>query len=523
MIGPGFQVLSGAPFAPETTLSNERLVKQMSNASRSRAPSLPALVFLIWSLAVALGAGTRLLNADGDTARHLRHGETILSTGHLIHADSFSFTKPGAPFVGFEYGSQVLLAGAHRLGGLAGVVIWSALLIALTYALLTRFLLRRGVEPGFAYLVVTVGAVLSSMHWAARPHLVTQLLVVILLDLLDRKEGPLWWQVGLLFVVWANLHGGFLFGLILIGLFAAGHLAAALLGAADRTASLARARALGIALLIGAAASFVNPYGASLPLHVVGFFGQDFIQQATSEFQAPGFRDLGTRLFLLALLGGVAGLAWVRERIALQHLVVMLALTAFALMARRNIALWALTALPLLAVHFDAAARHLPEPPRFRKSFAETKHGSTWPWVAAATAPLLALALLQGRVGTLQLVPSAFRPATFPVEAMAKARAAKLDGRIFTQFTWGGYQLYAWPEQKVFIDGGTDFYGEDLLKDYLNIWTLQPGWRERLAEWDISVAILPGRSPLANQLVREPGWGEWYRDSTALILVRGGE
>jgi len=492
----------------------------MPTASRSGTPSLPALVFLIWSLAVAFGAGTRLLNADGDTARHLRHGETILSTGHLIRADSFSFTRPGAPFVGFEYGSQVLLAGAHRLGGLAGVVIWSALLIALTYALLTRFLLRRGVEPGFAYLVVTVGAVLSSMHWAARPHLVTQLLVVILLELLDRDEGPPLWQIALLFVIWANLHGGFLFGLILIGLFAAGHLAAALIGAADRTASLARARTLGISLLIGAAASFANPYGAALPLHVVGFFGQDFIQQATSEFQSPGFRDLGTRLFLLALLGGIAGLAWVRERIALPRLVVILALTAFALMARRNIALWALAALPLLAVHFDPVARKLPEPPRFRKSFAETKNGSTWPWVAAATAPLLALALLHGRVGSLQLVPNAFRPTTFPGEAMARARTEKLEGRIFTQFTWGGYQLYAWPEQKVFIDGGTDFYGEDLLRQYLDIWTLQPGWREELTDWDISIAILPPHSRLAAELLREPGWHELRRDSTAVTLRR---
>jgi len=492
----------------------------MSNASRSGTPSLPALVFLIWSLAVAFAAGPRLLNADGDTARHLRHGETILSTGHLIRADSFSFTRPGAPFVGFEYGSQVLLAGAHRLGGLAGVVIWSALLIALTYALLTRFLLRRGVEPGFAYLVVTVGAVLSSMHWAARPHLVTQLLVVILLELLDRDEGPPLWQIALLFVIWANLHGGFLFGLILIGLFAAGRLAAALLGAADRTASLARARTLGISLLIGVAASFANPYGAALPLHVVGFFGQDFIQQATSEFQAPGFRDLGTRLFLLALLGGIAGLAWVRERIALPHLIVILALTAFALMARRNIALWALTALPLLAVHFDSAVRRLPEPPNFRKSFGQTASGWTWPWIAPIAVCFLLIGLAHGRAGPFQLVPDRFDPKTFPIEAMAHARNDGKHGRLFTAFTWGGYQLFAWPEEKVFIDGGTDFYGEEILRNYLDIWTLQPEWRTRLASWRIDQAILPVKSPLAAELGRDPEWVEWYRDSVAVGLER---
>lgn len=495
----------------------------MSRTTTPRTPSLPALVFLLWSIVVALTAGSRLLNADGDTARHLRHGDTILSTGRVIRQDPFSFSRPGAPFVGFEYGSQILMAEVNRLAGLPGVVIFSALLIALTYALLTRFLLQRGVEPGFAYLLVSLSAVLGSMHWAARPHLITQLFVVVLLDLLDRDESPPLWWFGLLFVAWANLHGGFIFGLILVALFAGAHLAAGLLGAADRTNSFARARTLGTALLVGLGASFLTPYGAALPRHVFGFFGQDFIQRVTSEFQPPEFRDLGTRLFLVTLLLAIAALARWRERIALPRLAVFLAVTAFALMARRNIALWALTALPLLAIHLDPAVRQMPEPPNFRASFARTAGGRTWPWVLPPVVVLLFLALAQGRLGTLQLVPGEFSAKTFPVEAMARARSEHLDGRLFTSFTWGGYQLYAWPEQKVFIDGGTDFYGEAVLKDYLDIWTLQPGWRDRLARWEISRAILPARSPLAAELGREPGWREWYRDSTAVGLVRDPE
>jgi hypothetical protein len=495
----------------------------MSRTAAPGTPSLPALVFMLWSILVTLVTGSRLLNADGDTARHLRHGETILATGALIREDPFSFTRPGAPFVGFEYGSQVLMAEAHRVGGLSGVVVLSALLIALTYALLARYLLRRGVEAGFAYLIVTLSAVLGSMHWAARPHLVTQLFVVVLLDLLDRDEGVSAWWYGPLFVVWANLHGGFLFGLILVAIFAGGHLAAGLLGAGDRGRSLNRARTLGFALLLGVGASFLTPYGAALPRHVLGFFGQALIQRVTNEFQPPGFRDLGTRLFLVTLLAGIAGLAWTRERISPPRLAVILAVTAFALMARRNIALWSLTALPLLGIHFDPAVRQMPEPPNFRKSFAGAAGGRTWPWVLPVVTLLLLLALAHGRLRTIQLVPNAFSPGMFPREAMALAREARLEGRVYTQFMWGGYQLYAWPEQKVFIDGGTDFYGEEVLTDYLDIWSLQPGWREKLAGWDISVAILPARSPLAAELAREPGWREWHQDSTATVLVRSAE
>ncbi len=494
----------------------------MSRAAAPRTPSLPALVFLLWSILVTLVTGARLLNADGDTARHLRHGETILATGAVIRQDPFSFTRPGAPFVGFEYGSQVLLAGAHRLGGLSGVVVLSALLIALTYALLARYLLRRGVEAGFTYLVVTLSAVLGSMHWAARPHLVTQLFVVVLLDLLDRDEGPPAWWYGA-----ALRRLGQPARRVSLRPDPGGDLRRRPPGGRPprRRGSWQRpppapARS-GLALLLGIGASFLTPYGAALPRHVLGFFGQELIQRVTSEFQPPGFRDLGTRLFLLTLLAGIAGLAWTRERIAPPRLAVILAVTAFALMARRNIALWSLTALPLLGIHFDPAVRQMPEPPNFRKSFAGAAGGRTWPWVLPVVALLLLLALAHGRLRTIQLVPNAFSASAFPVEAIARARGAGLDGRIYTQFTWGGYQLYAWPEQKVFIDGGTDFYGEAVLTDYLDIWTLQPGWREKLAGWDISLAILPIRSPLAAELAREPGWTEWHRDSTATVLIRG--
>ena len=49
---------------------------------------------------------------------------------------------------------------------------------------------------------------------------------------------------------------------------------------------------------------------------------------------------------------------------------------------------------------------------------------------------------------------------------------------MFNNFVWGGYLMHAWPEQRVFIDGGTDHYGERLFNEYIQVWTLDPGWRD---------------------------------------------
>src|SRR6476620_10849647 len=102
-------------------------------------PSIPAVVFVTLLTLVPIGLQQPLLNSDGDLARHLRHGQYMLEHHSLIHADPFSFTRPGEPFVAFEYGSQVAYALAARAGGLPAVAVLAGLLLAATYGLLAAF------------------------------------------------------------------------------------------------------------------------------------------------------------------------------------------------------------------------------------------------------------------------------------------------------------------------------------------------------------------------------------------------
>jgi len=198
------------------------------------------------------------------------------------------------------------------------------------------------------------------------------------------------------------------------------------------------------------------------------------------------------------------------------HLLVILANLALALGAARQMAIFGLTAVPLLALQLNTA---LPgrSATRVRRPAGPA---TTWPWVAAATGLLLALGMAQPTAGGRALIPDRFDPGVFPVAAVDSARRAGLAGRIFHEFTWGGYLLYAWPEQQVFIDGGTDFYGGALLRTFQEIRAAGPQWREKLDQWRVSIALLDRNGALAAELAREPGWRVWYRDSTAVILRR---
>jgi len=120
----------------------------------------------------------------------------------------------------------------------------------------------------------------------------------------------------------------------------------------------------------------------------------------------------------------------------------------------------------------------------------------------------------------VSVIPDRFDEKAFPVRAVAEARAARLEGRMFNNFIWGGYLLYAWPEQRVFIDGGTDHYGEKLFNEYIRVANLEPGWRDILKRWNITSALLPPDTRLADELVRDAGWRPWYCDSVSVLLQR---
>lgn len=485
------------------------------------SPSLPDLLFVLLALLVPLGLGKRLLNSDGDLGRHLRVGEYVLGHG-LLYRDAFSFTKFGQPFVGYEWLSEVTVAGVYRLGGLPAVSVACGLLIALTYALLTRWLLARGVDPLLAYLTSILAAVLGSFHWLARPHLFTMLFVAILMSRLERddKGAPPWGYLPL-FAFWANLHGGFLFGLVVIGVYVVGDLAEAALSSDARRVWVERARRDGAALGFGVLGTFLTPYGLELPRHVLGWFRMRYVIDNTMEYMSPDFHSLGGRFILGVLLLLVASLAVSRRRPTWPRLFLVLATIGSALIYQRNFPLMALTGLPVLALHLDSEWRGLRDIGDIRGTFARESPGrKNGPWALAVTVPLLLVTISASPLARLALIPAYFDPTAFPVAATEKAREAGLTGRIYNEFTWGGYLLFAWPEQKVFMDGQTDFYGEELTRTHIRIQTLYPGWRDLLRQWDISLVIMPTTAPLVHELARDPAWRIWHCDPTAAILQR---
>ena len=194
-------------------------------------PGLADVAFLLPALLMLRLGGLSFLLADGDTGWHLRTGEWILRNGRVPTTDLFSYTMPNAPWFAWEWLWDVMFGWPHLHFGMPAVLLGSLFLICLVSALVYVF--ARGISgnPVIAMAVTFIGGVASSVHWLARPHLVSLLFIVLFVMILEQARAGRFgrlWLLPLLTVPWANLHGGFFVGVILAGIFAAGEVCAGL-------------------------------------------------------------------------------------------------------------------------------------------------------------------------------------------------------------------------------------------------------------------------------------------------------
>jgi hypothetical protein len=116
-----------------------------------------------------------------------------------------------------------------------------------------------------------------------------------------------------------------------------------------------------------------------------------------------------------------------------------------------------------------------------------------------------------------------FDPALMPVRAAKFLEKQNSEGRIFTKDQWGGYLIYRFGGRtKVFIDGRSDFYGQDLLETYAQLMEVKPGWDGILKEYDVRTILIPPDHALASALKLSPGWKLIYSDNVAGIFQKAG-
>ena len=470
--------------------------------SRSGAwnPLPLAIIAALTGYAIFLFA-PQVLN-DGDTYQHITTGKWILQHGAIPLVDPFSYSFAGAPWVAHEWLSELFMALAFRAGGWDGILVLCGAALALTLAMMTWHL-SRWLDFLPTLVLLILGAACTSPSLLARPHI----LVLPVLELwtagllLARSRGgapsPLLLPLMLL---WANMHGSFVFGLALA-------VPLALEAATGAEGSGPRAlREWGLFIAAAVIASLATPHfwrGLLFPFQLMQ------MQQLShvGEWQAPDFQHLQPiELGLMALLYVALSRG---IRLPVPRVLILIGLLHLALQHLRHQSLAGLVGALVLAEPLGrsfAQAPALPAvAPRRRRPLA----------VAAGLAAVLAL------TGLRMAFPAARTDdAASPVSALAHVPAEIARMPVFNDYSFGGYLIFK--GVRPFIDPRADMYGDAFLAAYGAV-ALRPtraGFETMADKYAIRWTILSAGSPLLSVLDGMPGWRRLYADKVAVVHIR---
>ena len=488
-------------------------------------PRTRDVIFFVMFLAVVV-MGPRILNVDGDLGRHLTVGKYIVTNQRIPTRDIFSHTMYGAALTPHEWLAEVLFSLSNEVAGLTGVVLISAILIASTFMFLYQQCLDSSKSVLWSLLFTLLAAAASSLHWLARPHLFTMLLVVLWMKTLKRMnkdEGKGWLVLPLLMLVWVNLHGAFIAGFVILIMFFAGEFFDdVILDKLSLRAFLFNSKALILGTLTSFFVTLANPVGFHIWETSLGFLKNSYLVDHTAEYFSPNFHQVSTYPFLLFILISMGILYLERRRIRTANLILMLAWIAMALISVRNVPLYVLIAAPMLVEMWVHSLGQLPLAFKMNqfddrlREIEEQVHG----WIVVVIGLLVVVwMLLLGIRLDIEQSGNVFSKEVFPVDAVNWLESSHIRGKMFNYFPWGGYLLYRlWPDQQVFIDGQTDFYGEDLTREYETVISLDDGWEDVLEKYNVGWVIVPVDSLLARELQKMDGWQQVYRDNTTVIF-----
>lgn len=477
-------------------------------------PSVTDLFFVATFLLLTLSAWAARLLWDTSTGWHIRNGERIIHTLTIPRTDPFSYTMAGQPWYAWEWLWDAFNGLLHQHFGLSGVVALTAVLIALTFAWLYRTAAERSGNVVVAAVLTLLALAASSIHFLARPHVVSwvfTLVVIRELDRLERDSRRALWMLPVVFAFWANLHGGFVFGLALITVYA---LAAAL----ERQQMMAR-RLAGV-FATSVIATVLNPYGLKLHWHILRYLASGEQMNRIDEFLSPNFHDLQPRLFLLLILTAVATLFAARQ-VRWKSLLVAVLAIATGLLAARNIPfasiLLVYASAPLLADLLRSSPFQRLATVGERLHFVDTGfRGHLLPRVVvvALFGAFFAGLPLPGAHWTTARVPE--KAAQYVVNTLGER------DHVFAPDYWGGYLTYSFAQQgfRVAQDDRSDLYGDQRFRQYLDVTSVAPDWRTVMDDWQVRTALVPAESSLSSVLAASPNWKQVYGDAIATVFVR---
>jgi hypothetical protein len=478
-----------------------------SPAMSVRLPS-PFAIYALTVIGVFGILATARGLVDSDYYWHITAGRLVAERG-VLDSDPFSYTWGGQPWVMHEWLGELLMFWLiDGVGVGVSTFLFGAISVSgpLVLALALR---RRGVAVVPLTVVTSLVLYLFASYATIRPQAFSWLFLGLLLaGMVVGRPGWRWrpWLVVPLFALWANVHGLYVIGLGVLGVYV-------LFTVLGRTPMAPRRWEVVAMLGAALAASMLTPAGPEGLLYPLRYVDSgDWGLRHISEWQSPNFHEpaqLGLLVLIVAMLanGMRATPSWLAAMAAWG--------LVGALLATRNVPLAGLLAMPTLALGLADRLpnRAVPRPARVQLARRVMEIAVALVILATTVIVVPGLPAVAGHVVI---------PRTFPGAAVDRIERIDPDARVFAEYQWGGYVSYRLFDSgaRVFVDGRNDMYDERILEDFVSIRNAEDGWERLLANYGADAILLPPDAPLVREPALQAQWCEDHRDGVAVLLVR---
>lgn len=503
-------------------------------------PTPSVVVFIVVLIIMSLFPNLE----DPDFYWHLKTGELIVTSGQLPQHDIFTFTSYGNPWVLSEWLSQVVFFLSYQLASLQGIAVLTASIFMLCWIVTYKTCLDVLRDEGKAVIVLilfcgAMGAV------APRPHIFTFLFFAMILGkLFSFKYGNGnigFLSIPVIMVLWANMHGGFFIGLVLIFAFATTEWIRYYMSSEKDDAMRKRLEKLSLVAVLGLLATAINPHGFHYWIYpyqaIVSSGDTTFI----SEWQSPNFHQPFYQYFLVIVFLYFINMVYSSRRSDITETIVPLIFIGGAFFSVRNLPLAGLIMAPHAAI-FYRELKLAEFISRIRKNRNDNIQQSRQ---ASALGKLLSSGNKQvGEAETMInwlimiasiVAISLHYPARkkevesrisdlLPVKAVDFVVKNGIKGNIFNTYHYGGYLIYRLhPVQKIFVYGRTDIYKGNFIKEYLEMYSGGENWKKYFYKNNIDYVICENLAPIRQLLLSSNDFKLVFNDGKHSVLLKNNQ
>jgi len=428
--------------------------------------------------------------SDADLGWHLRYGEYFLNNYQILRANVFSYTMTDYQWINHSWMYDIIVALINKIGQFPTVSFFGGLLIGISFAIMLQPTL-------YSLLILPFGWYLASplLSTGLKSHYISLLMFALIIKIIDLKQTKYHFLLPLIFFLWSNLHGQFLFGLCVVAIYFI----------VDSIKHKKINQHFFVIVLASLLVTFVNPWGYRLHLDILSYIGNPLLQGVTEWQPWPwGLRTFG--LYISIIFS--TWLLYQDRKSRLSDLIVMLLLSVLALTSRRMIPYVVIFSLPIIS-------RYL------AKQFPSKYSQSTAVIFSSLAISVLILIYRFETITNQNWQTYCASEIHCSQGAIDFINQNHIVGKLFNAYRLGGHLIYQYPQMPVFIDGRMTLWQTQNLvpfRDYQTMIYSLPNSRQLFHSYNFDYALLNHEYPLTRNLIEVERWSIIYQDKFVVLL-----